>query len=281
MSPRAEPPRRDPDGELAAAKLWAHRREDGSGGVAILGIAALFVTVVVIAAYMTANWNVPEPKYVPQIVTQTAPPPAPAPLTPAEESPVAAGEAPASRSGSVAPARPAAPPRATAAVPGARPAQPAKAAPALPASVPEQGRAEWKELWSRPAEYLVAHTWFGSGGKLSRMARNPEAIGRYLDRPLVRAVLGSPMLINWLAGSRPIAKALLNTPAMRDPKAVRDLFGSPLMTKVLSSPGVKALMNDPIKMAQVLGHEDVAEWLRKNPAAMSAITKSKTPVSRR
>lgn len=267
------------DEQLKAARLWSQREDSGSI-VLLFGVVAVFVAAVGLAAYVTANWSEAEPKYVaekpsePDRAPRPAAPSKPAEAEPAEPAPapkpVILGAVPLVRNSSPAPARgKAAPARAAAA---ATPKPPAAAPNVLPKNMPEKGRGEWSALFTRPMEYLVAHTWLGSGDKLARLARNHGSARRYLERPLVRTVLHSPMLLNLLTSNRTIVGAVLKTPAMQDPRAVQALLGSPLMHDILTSPAVKGLLSNPIAVANTLGNEEVSAWLRKNPVAMSTIS---------
>lgn len=177
----------------------------------------------------------------PRVQDATAPAPAPAPAPVAKPARVVAAAEPA---------------------PSAKP----------PANGPARDRWDWAYLWKRPAEYLVRHTWLSSPAHLSRRLSHPAGINRYLERPLVRATLESPAFVRLLAGNHALVGAFLESPAMRDPKVVKELFTSPLVQRIVASRGIQELVNNPTALAQVLSNPELVTWLRSNPAAEPVFT---------
>lgn len=157
-------------------------------------------------------------------------------------------------------------------VPNASARRPAPAeAPPLSSAFPSESRWEWAELWSRPAEYVVAQTWLASPAELKYSLSQPEAAGLFLSRPLVRAALASPSMAGLLMENKTIVRAVLNSPAMRDPAAVEALLASRIGKALLESPAAQAFLKDPGAMLRLFADPEVLAWLRGNSAAAARL----------
>jgi hypothetical protein len=90
-------------------------------------------------------------------------------------------------------------------------------------------------------------------------------------RPLVRGVLESPAAVKTLLGNRALVSAFLNSPAVSDAKAVGALKDSALMMYILSSPGVKAAVQDPVFMRAAFAGPEAITWFVAHPEAAAAL----------
>jgi hypothetical protein len=123
-----------------------------------------------------------------------------------------------------------------------------------------------------PARYLA-----GKGGRM----RSPGAfkdfladkkqVDAFLDAPLVRVALNSPVISRSLLGDPDVLKAFLGSPAMQDPAAVNALMSSRLLQKVLDCPGPQGALEDGRTLPAVLTNPAVIEWIKDNPSAVKTL----------
>lgn len=121
-----------------------------------------------------------------------------------------------------------------------------------------------------PARFLVNNTHFGSAGKLGKFLADPARVGRYLNHPLIQSVLNSPTLVKSLA-SPAMTKAFVESPAMRDPAAVRALLNSGLVDRIAKSRGVKEALGDSAFTGKVILQPEVMTWMTQNPDASKVL----------
>lgn len=123
-----------------------------------------------------------------------------------------------------------------------------------------------------PARYLA-----GKGGRM----RSPGAfqdfladkkqVDAFLDSPLVRVALNSPVVSRALLGDPDVAKAFLGSPAMQDPAAVKALMSSRLFQKVLDCPGPQGAIEDGRTLPAILTNPAVIGWIKENPSALKTL----------
>lgn len=187
-----------------------------------------------------------------------------------------AGSRSASKPGAIRDAAVAPKPQAARPAPAVRVEALAAAPEAPPASSPDAPTAiaggEAAALWKNPARYVVERSWLRSADTLKAMVRQPDRVERYLDLPAVKLVTNSPMLSRWVLGNRAVVRAFLHSPAMRDRDAVSALLGSRLAERILTAPGVRSLLQDPARISEVFQDPEIVDWLRANPAALSALS---------
>lgn len=157
--------------------------------------------------------------------------------------------------------------------PAAAPEAPPPSDPAAPTAI---AGGEAAALWKNPGRYVVERSWLRSADTLKAMVQQPDRVERYLDLPAVRLVTNSPMLSRWVLGNRAVVRAFLHSPAMQDRGAVSALLSSELADRILTSPGVRSLLQDPARISEVFQDPEIVDWLRANPAALSALSPAGT-----
>jgi len=125
-----------------------------------------------------------------------------------------------------------------------------------------------------PARFLASSTALHSPRALLAFLENKKQVEAYMDSPLVRVTLNSPPVARQILGSRPLVRAFLSTPAMRNPRAARALVLSPIARKMLVSPGVTQALRDPAVVRNLMSDAQAAEWLEENPVALKALTRA-------
>ena len=141
----------------------------------------------------------------------------------------------------------------------------APAAAAAPAA-PTGALAQCLAIFTSPAKFLVAKTYFGSPAKLKGFLADTRRMGYYMANPITREALGSPTLVKLLA--RPaVAHAFIASPAMSDDGAVTALARSPLLVQVMKSPGVQEALADPALVSGLMQDPQIAQWLGQHPSA--------------
>lgn len=126
-----------------------------------------------------------------------------------------------------------------------------------------------------PARYLA-----GKGGRM----RSPGAfqdfladkkqVDAFLDSPMVRVALNSPVISRALLGDPDVAKAFLGSPAMQDPAAVKALMSSRLLQKVLDCPGPQGAIEDGRTLPGILTNPAVIGWMKDNPSAIKTLAQA-------
>lgn len=123
-----------------------------------------------------------------------------------------------------------------------------------------------------PARYLA-----GKGDRMSSPAAfrafldDKKQVNAFLDSPLVRVALNSPVISRALMSDPGVLKAFLGSPAMRDPATVRRFVTSPLFRKVIDCPGPQGAIEDGRTLPQTLASPAVISWVKDNPSGMAAL----------
>ncbi|MDX6770770.1 MAG: hypothetical protein SF051_14640 [Elusimicrobiota bacterium] len=110
-----------------------------------------------------------------------------------------------------------------------------------------------------------------SPGALKTFLADREQVEAYLDSPLVRIALNSPVVSKALLSDPKVATAFLGSPAMRDPEAVKALMTSSLFRKIMDCPGPQGALEDPSTLTSLVSNPATLRWLGENPDAMSGI----------
>lgn len=126
-----------------------------------------------------------------------------------------------------------------------------------------------------PARYLA-----GKGGRMRSAGAfqdflaDKKQVDAFLDSPLVRVALNSPVISRALLGDPDVAKAFLGSPAMQDPAAVKALMSSRLLQKVLDCPGPQGAIEDGRTLPGILTNPAVIGWLKENPSALKTLSQA-------
>ena len=125
-------------------------------------------------------------------------------------------------------------------------------------------------MLTSPVEYLAQKTYFASPKTLKGFLGDKRRVEGYLNHPLTQEVLNSPTLVKFLL--RPaVARAFVQSPAMKDDASVTALAGSPLLQRILKSPGVQEALSDPQRVNAVTADPDVMDWIGRHPAAVGVL----------
>jgi len=126
-------------------------------------------------------------------------------------------------------------------------------------------------LLARPAKFLMSRSSLGSGRDLRAFLADPKKVDAYMNSSLVRVALNSQTVAKALLGDPAVIRAFLAMPAMRDPKAVRALLGSPMVRKMLDCPAIQEALGDPVVMKRMVADPQTLAWLAAHPDALLAI----------
>lgn len=157
----------------------------------------------------------------------------------------------------------------------------APAAPAAPAPRPAGSSLTAGEGWAKssgafgaildtPAKFMLKKSYLGKPASFQKFASDPKKVDAWLKRPLVRAVTGSPALTRLLVLRPGVMRSFLDSPAMKDPRAIAALGRSPLLKELAQRPGVKAALSDQALVKRALMGPEVMGWLAKHPEGMTA-----------
>lgn len=129
-------------------------------------------------------------------------------------------------------------------------------------------------LIAKPAAVLMRRSALGSARSLRAFLADPKKVDAYLNSPLVRVALNSPTVAKTVLGNPAVIRAFLATPAMSDPRAVRELVGSPMLRKMLDCPAIQEALGDPVVMRRMMADTKTILWLAQHPQAADAITRA-------
>lgn len=141
-------------------------------------------------------------------------------------------------------------------------------------------RAGYLQLLTSPGRYIVSKTLLGKPSQLAGLLQTKDFGKSYVMLPLVRGVLESPRAVSMILKNQAIMTAFLTSPAMKDPKTVQALADSALLMYVLTSPGVKKALQDPVVYRQVFMSPQTAAWLGSNPEARGALGRLTAAIAR-
>lgn len=127
-------------------------------------------------------------------------------------------------------------------------------------------------LIAKPAKFLVSRSAMRSPRDLRAFLSDPRKVDAYMNSSLVRVAINSPAVAKALLGNPAVIRAFLAAPAMRDPRAVRALVGSPMLRKMLDCPAIQEAIGDPVVMRRMFADPETIRWLAAHPDAMTAIT---------
>ncbi|MBI3296553.1 MAG: hypothetical protein HYZ75_00195 [Elusimicrobia bacterium] len=126
-------------------------------------------------------------------------------------------------------------------------------------------------LLEQPSAFLMGRTVLTDGPRLRRFLADRRRVDSYLDFPLVRAVLKYPAAAKVILGNGALVRAFLDTPAMRDPAAVRELLGSALFRKLAACPGIHGALADAAVTARLSSDPRAVAFLTRHPQAALAL----------
>lgn len=126
-------------------------------------------------------------------------------------------------------------------------------------------------LIARPAKFMMSRSSLGSGRDLRAFLANPKRVDAYMNSALVRITINSPTVAKALLGNPAVIRAFLSSPAMRDPRAVRALLGSPMVRKMLDCTAIQEALGDPAVMKRMIADPRTIEWIAAHPDALLAI----------
>ncbi|MDE2489760.1 MAG: hypothetical protein KGM24_02865 [Elusimicrobia bacterium] len=145
-----------------------------------------------------------------------------------------------------------------------------------PAAAPE--RLRWarhnrllEALLRAPGRVLAAHSVLGSPRALRGFLSDAKRVDAYLDSPLIRVALNSPVVTKLVLGNPGLVRVVLGSPALRDPSSVRALLSSPMLRKMLDCPGVQGALADRDVIRNLATDPATASWLAGNPQALAAL----------
>lgn len=125
-------------------------------------------------------------------------------------------------------------------------------------------------LLEAPGKFLAKQSYLGKPVAFQQFVSNPMSVRAWLGRPLVRAVTGSPALVKLLVLRPGVVRSFLDSPAMKDPRAIAALGKSPLVKELAQRPGVQAALSDQALVKRALMGPEVMAWLAKHPEGMAA-----------
>jgi hypothetical protein len=124
---------------------------------------------------------------------------------------------------------------------------------------------------ARPAKFLMTRSSLGSPRALRAFLADPKKVDAYMNSALVRIAINSPAVAKAVLGNPAVVRAFLASPAMRDPKAVRALLGSPMVRKMLDCPAIQEALGDPAVMRRMVADPETIRWIASHPDALMAI----------
>lgn len=124
---------------------------------------------------------------------------------------------------------------------------------------------------ARPAKFLLTRSSLGSPRELRAFLADPKKVDAYMNSALVRIAINSPAVAKTILGNPAVIRAFLSAPAMRDPKAVRALLGSPMVRKMLDCPAIQEALGDPAVMKRMVADPETIRWLAAHPDALMAV----------
>ena len=171
---------------------------------------------------------------------------------------------------------------------------PALAAPAaflpsgrMPAAAPGAGskaaaaqwvtsRSQFQSLMAAPVRFMVDKTLLGKPSGFAAFLKDPKRTAAYAAHPLIKGALDNPMVMKVLLNNPAVVQGFLSSPAMQDPGTIRLLAQSRLFDTLVQSPGVRAVLSDPVFMQKTLFGAQTMAWMAKHPEALGALTKLKS-----
>lgn len=200
-------------------------------------------------------------------IPENAIPPRPAPLPPASPSPPDLTAKPVPLEGAFAPSGRS---RAGAAARGRAPRP-------IGAAGERWARAQkaFADFLRAPARRLARRSSaLSSPGALRSFLASSRGVDAYLNSPLVRVTLNSPSITKSLLSDPGVVRAVLESPAMRDPAAVKALLHSRMLKKMLDCPGPQSALEDPGTVTSLMSNPAVGSWLATNPGAFEAVAEA-------
>ncbi|MFA6318988.1 MAG: hypothetical protein WC943_16380, partial [Elusimicrobiota bacterium] len=147
-----------------------------------------------------------------------------------------------------------------------------------PSPTPGPGTADWakkqdmfQDLLAHPAAFMIRRTNLSSPAKLRGFLADRRRVRRYLDHPLIKAALSSPILLKTMLRTPGMVAAFLASPAMQDPRSVKALFESALVKEILAAEGPSALAKDDAFVSALVGDPATVLWMSRNPDAAARI----------
>ena len=128
-----------------------------------------------------------------------------------------------------------------------------------------------QNLLDKPAQFIVNKTLLGKPARLQGFLQSRSRTERYVNHPVVREALDDPQAVKKILNQPSLVAAFLSSPAMQDPRTVRALFQSPLLAKIMASPGVAEVMKNPAEVQRMLTRPETIAWMSRNPEAASAL----------
>lgn len=149
-------------------------------------------------------------------------------------------------------------------------------APGLPSGVQLEARRGplLNRLLEQPAAYLMNHTSLASASEFRGFLSNKDKVNSYLNSPLVRAALKNPTVAKTVIGNGALVRAFLDTPAMKDQMAVRQLMQSRMFLKMLDCPGIHGALSDVAVTARLASDPQTLAFLTEHPEAAVALGKA-------
>lgn len=123
-----------------------------------------------------------------------------------------------------------------------------------------------------PARYLTQRSGrLSSPRALRAFLNDSKQVNAYLDAPLVRVALNSPVVSRALMSDPDVLRAFFGSPAMQDKDAVKALLQSALLRKVLDCPGPQGALEDGKTLPAALTDPAMLAWMRENPDALKGL----------
>ena len=111
----------------------------------------------------------------------------------------------------------------------------------------------------------------GDPPRCRRFALDSAWIDFFLSRPDVRHLLSDPAEVRALATNQSLITFFIKTRAMKDPQAVANLAGGPLLSRLLKFQSVQALADDAGFAEAVMSNGDAMAWLKTHPRAKMSL----------
>ncbi len=129
-------------------------------------------------------------------------------------------------------------------------------------------------LLTRPSAALTGRSPMASPRGLREFLADDKRVDRYMNSALVRVTLNSPGIAKMILGNPAVIRAFLASPAMRDPQAVRELLGSPMVRKMMDCPAIHEALSDPVVMQKMVMDPQTVAFIASNPDALTAIAQA-------